>query len=371
MKDIAEWLASLDLGEYAQRFAENAIDLSDIRDLTENDLEELGVLLGHRRKMLRAIAELQGEAASKPQTSAEPGRDRAERRQLTVMFCDLVGSTELSARLDPEDMGQLVALFHHRIAEVIDGYQGIVARYMGDGVLAYFGYPQAHEDDAEQAVRAGLALVEAVPNLRTGGDTSLQVRVGIATGIAVVGDLIGEGASQEQVVVGDTPNLAARLQALAEPGTVVISASTRRLAGGQFEYRDRGPVALKGWAEPVSAWQVLRTSGAESRFEAQHETGLKPLLGRDEEMELLLRRWRHATQGEGRVVVLTGEPGIGKSHIALALQERLQAEPHVRLRYFCSAHHTNSALFPFIGQLVRAARFERGDSPAEKIAKLE
>jgi class 3 adenylate cyclase/predicted ATPase len=371
MKDIAEWLASLDLGEYAQRFAENAIDLSVIRDLTENDLEELGVLLGHRRKMLRAIAELQGEAASKPQTSAEPGRDRAERRQLTVMFCDLVGSTELSARLDPEDMGQLVALFHHRIAEVIDGYQGIVARYMGDGVLAYFGYPQAHEDDAEQAVRAGLALVEAVPNLQTGAEAPLQVRVGIATGVALVGDLIGEGGSQEQAVVGETPNLAARLQVLAEPGTVVISASTRRLTGGQFEYRDRGPVALKGWAEPVPAWQVLRTSGVASRFEAQHESKLTPLFGRDEEIELLLRRWRDVSQGEGRVVVLTGEPGIGKSHITLALQERLLAEPHISLHYFCSAHHTNSALLPFVGQLKRAAQFERGDTPAEKLAKLE
>jgi class 3 adenylate cyclase/tetratricopeptide (TPR) repeat protein len=371
MKDIAEWLASLDLGEYAQRFAENAIDLSVIRDLTENDLEELGVLLGHRRKMLRAIAELQGEAASKPQTSAEPGRDRAERRQLTVMFCDLVGSTELSARLDPEDMGQLVALFHHRIAEVIDGYQGIVARYMGDGVLAYFGYPQAHEDDAEQAVRAGLALVEAVPNLQTGAEAPLQVRVGIATGVVLVGDLIGEGGSQEQAVVGDTPNLAARLQVLAEPGTVVISASTRRLTGGQFEYRDRGPAALKGWAEPVPAWQVLRTSGVAGRFEAQHESKLTPLFGRDEEIELLLRRWRGVSQGEGRVVVLTGEPGIGKSHITLALQERLLAEPHIGLHYFCSAHHTNSALLPFVGQLERAARFERGDTSAEKLAKLE
>jgi predicted ATPase/class 3 adenylate cyclase len=370
MKDIAEWLASLDLGEYAQRFAENAIDLSVIRDLTENDLKELGVLLGHRRKMLRAITELQ-EEATKPQTPAEPGRDRAERRQLTVMFCDLVGSTALSARLDPEDMRQVMALFHRRIAEVIGGYQGIVARYMGDGALAYFGYPQAHEDDAEQAVRAGLALVEAVGSLQTGAEPPLQIRVGIATGVAVVGDLIGEGGAQERAVVGDTPNLAARLQVLAEPGTVVISASTRRLTGGQFEYRDRGPVALKGWAEPVPAWQVLRTSGVASRFEAQHESKLAPLFGRDEEIELLLRRWRGVSQGEGRVVVLTGEPGIGKSHITLALQERLQAEPHTSLHYFCSAHHTNSALFPFVGQLERAARFERSDTPAEKFAKLE
>ena len=372
MKDIAEWLASLDLGEYAARFAENGVDLSVIRDLTENDLKELGVLLGHRRKMLRAIAELQWAPASKPQTAVEPAaQDHAERRHITVMFCDLVGSTALSARLDPEDMRQVMVLYHGRIAEVIAGYQGIVARYMGDGVLAYFGYPQAHEDDAEQALRAGLALVDVVPNLQTGADVPLQVRVGIATGVAVVGDLIGEGASQEQAVVGDTPNLAARLQTLAEPGTVVISASTRRLTGGHFEYRDLGAVALKGWAEPMVAWQVLRTSGVESRFEAQHDSKLTPLFGRDEEIDLLIRRWRLATQGEGRVVVLTGDPGIGKSHIGVALQERLQAEPHTTLRYFCSAHYANSALFPFIGQLERAARFKRGDTRNEKLAKLE
>jgi predicted ATPase/class 3 adenylate cyclase len=370
MKDVANWLASLELGEYAQRFAENAIDLSVICDLTESDLKELGVLLGHRRKILRAIAELQRAPASTPQMETEPARD-AERRQLTVMFCDLVGSAALAARLDPEDMRQLIALFHRRIAEVIADYQGIVARYMGDGVLAYFGYPQAHEDDAEQAVRAGLVLIEAVANLQTSSDSPLQIRVGIATGVAVVGDLIGEGGSQEQAVVGETPNLAARLLALAEPGTVMISASTRRLTGGQFEYRDRGPVALKGWVEPVPTWQVLRTSGVESRFEAQHESKLAPLFGRDEEIELLSRRWHAATQGEGRVVVLTGDPGIGKSHIALALQERLHTEPHTSLRYFCSAHHTNSALFPFVGQLERAAGFKRGDSPARKFAKLE
>jgi len=370
MKDVANWLASLELGEYAQRFAENAIDLSVICDLTENDLKELGVLLGHRRKILRAIAELQRAPASTPQMETELARN-AERRQLTVMFCDLVGSAALAARLDPEDMRQLIALFLHRIAEVIADYQGIVARYMGDGALAYFGYPQAHEDDAEQAVRAGLALIEAVANLQTSSDSPLQIRVGIATGVAVVGDLIGQGGSQEQAVVGETPNLAARLLALAEPGTVMISASTRRLTGGQFEYRDRGPVALKGWAEPVPTWQVLRTSGVESRFEAQHESKLTPLFGRDEEIELLSRRWHAATRGEGRVVVLTGDPGIGKSHITLALQERLQTEPRTSLRYFCSAHHTNSALFPFVGQLERAAGFKRGESPAQKFAKLE
>src|SRR5262245_38784507 len=372
MNDLEEWLASLDLGEYARRFAENGVDLSVIRDLTENDLKELGVLLGHRRKMLRAIAEMQAVPASKAQTAAEAAaQDHAERRHITVMFCDLVGSTALSARLDPEDMRQVMMLYHGRIAEIITGYQGVVARYMGDGVLAYFGYPQAHEDDAEQALRAALALVDAVPNLLTRADVPLQVRVGIATGVVVVGYLIGDGASQEQAVVGDTPNLAARLQALAEPGTVLVSASTRRLAGGHFEYRDLGAVELKGWAEPTMAWQVLGTSGVESRFEAQHDSKLTPLFGRDEEIDLLIRRWRLATQGEGRVVILTGDPGIGKSHIALALQERLQNEPHTTLRYFCSAHYVNSALFPFIGQLERAARFKRADSPAEKLAKLE
>jgi len=372
MKGVADWLASIGQSEYAQRFADNAIDLSVICDLTEQDLKELGVLLGHRRKLLRAIAELDGVAPAPTKTATKPElRDEAERRQLTVMICDLVGSTALSARLDPEDLRRVIGAYHTCIAEVIGRYQGIIARYMGDGVLVYFGYPQAHEDDAEQGVRAGLALVDAVANLRTDLDTALKVRVGIATGTVVVGDLIGEGSAQEQAVVGETPNLAARLQAAAEPGTVVISASTRRVTGGLFEYRDLGPVALKGWSEPTPAWQVVGASGAASRFEAQHTTRLTPLLGRDDEIEMLSRRWHEATQGEGRVVVLTGEPGIGKSHIARSFQERLQAEPHIRLRYYCSAHHTNSALFPFIGQLERAARFERGDAPAEKLAKLE
>ena len=367
MTGIAEWLASIGLGEYTQRFAENAIDLSVVRDLTEQDLKDLGVLLGHRRKMLRAIAELDGVAPAPTETATEPvPRDEAERRHLTVMFCDLVGSTALSARLDPEDMWRVIASYQACIGEVIGRYQGMIARYMGDGVLAYFGYPRAQEDDVEQAVRAALALVDAVANLRTNVDVSLQVRIGIATGTVVVSELLIDKALAEQAVVGETPNLAARLQTLAEPGTVLICPSTRRLTGGHFDYRDLGPLALKGWAEPIPVWQVLATSGVESRFEAMHKTKLPPLFGREEEIELLLRRWRHATQEEGRVVVLTGEPGIGKSHIALALDERLQSEPHITLRYFCSAHHTNSALFPFIGQLERAAGFERGDSPTQE-----
>src|SRR5262245_14552558 len=371
MKGVAEWLASIGLSEYAQRFADNAIDLSVVRDLTEQDLKDLGVLLGHRRKILRAIAELPA-ALAPTETATEPvPREESERRQLTVMFCDLVGSTALSARLDPEEMWRVIASYHACIGEVIGRYQGMIARYMGDGVLAYFGYPRAQEDEAEQAVRAALAAVDAVANLRTTVDEALQVRIGIATGTVVVSELLIDETPAEQAVIGETPNLAARLQALTEPGTVSICPQTRQLTGGHFDYRDVGPVALKGWIEPVQVWQVLRASSVESRFEAMHKAKLPPLFGREEEIELLLRRWQHATQGEGRVVLLTGEPGIGKSHIALALDERLQGEPHRTLRYFCSAHHANSALYPIIGQLERVAGFERGDSAAQKLSKLQ
>jgi class 3 adenylate cyclase/tetratricopeptide (TPR) repeat protein len=294
----------------------------------------------------------------------------AERRHLTVMFCDLVGSTALSARLDPEDMREIVGAYLRCCADLITKAGGFVAKYMGDGVLAYFGYPQAHEDDAERAVRGALSLVEAVPMLRTGHEATLHVRVGIATGLVVVGDLIGEGDAQERGVVGDTPNLAARLQTLAQPGQVVISQGTRRLTGGLFAYRDLGRVALKGLADPVQAWQVTGATAVQSRFEAQHETSLTPLVGRQEELELLLRRWREAESGEGRVVLLSGEPGIGKSRLTVALQERVHEEPHTRLRYFCSPQHTDSALYPIISQLERAAEFERHDTPDAKLDKL-
>jgi class 3 adenylate cyclase len=284
---ISEWLASLGMSEYAQCFADNRIDdVSILRDLTDQDLKDIGVPLGHRRKMQRAIAEMVGTAStqikSSPASEPKP-RDDAERRQLTVMFCDLVGSTALSARLDPEDLRGIIAAYHRCCTELVERNAGFIAKYMGDGVLAYFGYPQAHEHDAERAVRAGLALVEAVPKLATTAGSPLQVRVGIATGLVVVGDLIGAGAAQEQAVVGETPNLAARLQALAEPGAVVIAAATRRLTGGLFDYRDLGTAALKGFAGNVPAWQVLGASAIESRFEAMR-TAMTPLVGRDEEI---------------------------------------------------------------------------------------
>jgi class 3 adenylate cyclase len=263
---IAEWLGSLGLSEYGQRFAENGIDTDVLPDLTDQDLEKLGVLLGHRRKMLRAIGQLSG--ASPPSAAPQPApapeqkpQDTAERRQLTVLFCDLVGSTALSARLDPEDLRSIIGTYHRCCAGVISKAGGFVAKYMGDGVLAYFGYPQAREEDAERAVRAGLALVGAIPKLDANGGAALQVRIGIATGLVVVGDLLGEGAAQEQAVVGETPNLAARLQALAAPGAVVVSASTRQLTGGLFEYRNLGTLRsmrLHETASSLTSWGFWR-----------------------------------------------------------------------------------------------------------------
>ena len=375
MQQIGDWLKKLGMSEYAERFEENRIDPSVLPDLTDQDLERLGVLLGDRRKMLRAIRELAGDAPVAPHppavTEARP-QDAAERRHLTVMFCDLVGSTTLSARLDPEDLREIIGAYQRCCAVLVELNGGFVAKYMGDGVLAYFGYPQAHEDDAERAVRAGLALVEAVPKLTTAAGSPLQVRVGIATGLVVVGDLIGAGAAQEQAVVGETPNLAARLQAIAEPDTVVIAESTRKLLGNLFELQDLGARDLKGIAGPAArAWAALRTNSVESRFDALHTTGLTPLVGRDEEVELLLRRWSRAKTGEGQVVLLSGEAGIGKSRLTAAVLERLATEPHTRLRYFCSPQHTDSALYSIIGQMERAAGLAHDDKPQAKLDKLD
>jgi len=375
--DLGGWLRNLGLEQYEAAFRENAIDDTVLPSLTAEDLKDLGVgIVGHRRKLLDAIAALRTDAnANKVPPDVPPAIDRspkdtAERRQLTVMFCDLVGSTALSARLDPEDLRGIIGAYHRCCSELVERNGGFVAKYMGDGVLAYFGYPQAHEHDAERAVQAGLALVEAVPKLKTAAVVPLQVRVGIATGLVVVGDLIGAGAAQEQAVVGETPNLAARLQALAEPGAVVIASSTRRLNGRLFEYRDLGTVALKGFAENVPAWQVLGAGATESRFEALHATNT-PLIGRDEEIDLLMRRWEQAKRGDGCVVLISGEPGIGKSRIAQTVLERLSGEPHTPLRLFCSPHHQDSALYPTITQLERAAGFRREDTAEQRLDKLE
>ena len=285
------------------------------------------------------------------------------------MFSDLVGSTALSARMDPEDLREVISAYQKCVAETVGRFGGFVAKYMGDGVLIYFGYPQAHEDDAERAVRAGLELVAAVGALKT--HAPLQTRVGIATGLVVVGDLIGSGASQEQAIVGETPNLAARLQGVAEPNSVVIAESTRKLVGNLFELEDLGAQDLKGIAGPVRAWTAIRPSAVESRFDALHASGLTELVGREEELELLMRRWSKAKAGEGQVVLLSGEPGIGKSRLTAALMERLAGEPHTRLRYFCSPQHTDSALYPIISQMERAAGFRHDDNTQAKLDELD
>jgi class 3 adenylate cyclase len=347
--DVAEWLRGLGLDQYITAFRVNDIDGEVLSRLTADDLRKLGVTsIGHRRRLLDAIATLGAdEALPTPPPPIAPysgdplpnpppfaalageGRVDAERRQLTVMFCDLVGSTALSARLDPEDLRRIIGAYHRCVTEIVESFGGFVAGYMGDGVLVYFGYPQAHEDDAERATRCGLALVDRVPQL--GQRDELHARVRVATGLVVVG-----GEVVEHDVAGDTPNLAARLQAVAEPDAVVIAARTRWLIGDLFEYRDLGEIQLKGISGPVSAWQALRPSAVASRFEALRGSGLTPLVGRDEEIDLLLRRWARAKAGDGQVVLISGEPGIGKSRLTAALAERFHAEPHLRLRYFCS-----------------------------------
>jgi class 3 adenylate cyclase len=375
--DLGGWLRSLGLERYEAAFRENEIDETVLPSLTAEDLKDLGVgVVGHRRKLLDSIAALRtdatakdpsGDAVSSP-PSATP-EDRAERRQVTVMFSDLVGSTALSARVDPEDLREVISAYQNCVAETVGRFGGFVAKYMGDGVLVYFGYPQAHEDDAEQAVRAGLDLVAAVTSLKA--DTALQARVGIATGLVVVGDLIGSGDAQERGIVGETPNLAARLQGIAQPNTVVIADSTRRLLGNLFELQDLGATDLKGISGPARAWAALRASSVESRFEALHTTGLIALVGREEESELLLRRWSRAKAGEGQVVLLAGEAGIGKSRLTAALLESLATEPHTRLRYFCSPQHTDSALYPIIGQMERAAGLAHDDKLQARLDKLD
>ncbi|KRQ93785.1 adenylate cyclase [Bradyrhizobium jicamae] len=379
--DVTAWLCGLGLGQYQQSFRENDIDAEVLLDLTAEDLIGLGVAsIGHRRKLLAAIAALRvgSIAATTPAAAAPAGisakaspASEAERRQLTVMFVDLVDSTALAARLDPEEMANVLRTYQSAVVSAIVRFEGHVAKYMGDGVLAYFGYPRAHEDEAERAVRAGLAAVAAVHGLGSGQGETLAARVGIATGPVVVGELIGEGAAREQTVVGDTPNLAARLQTLAEPSTLVISARTRELIGGLFELAELGVQILKGFPVPVRAWRVIGEGAAESRFEALHGAGMTPLVGRENEIGLLLEHWERTKEGEGQVVLLVGEPGIGKSRLVRALRGRLENEPLTVLSHYCSPHHQTSPLHPVIGLLERAAGFTADDPAATKLDKLE
>ena len=372
--DLGGWLRSLGLERYEAVFRDNEIDADVLHDLTDNHLREMGVALGARLKLLKAIAALSPRAEPASRTSAVAlaslAVDAAERRQVTVMFSDLVGSTSLSVRMDPEDLREVISAYQKCVAETVHRFDGFVARYMGDGIVVYFGYPQAHEDDAERAVRAGLELITAVTALKS--RASLQTRVGIATGVVVVGDLLSSGETQERGMVGKTPNLAARLQGIAEPNSVVICDSTRRLLGNLFELKDLGPRDdLKGVDEATRAWAALRASSIASRFEALHASSMTTLVGREEEFGLLLRRWARAKNGEGQVVLLSGEPGIGKSRLTAALLESVLAEPHTCLRYFCSPQHRDSALYPIIGQMERAAGLAHDDSPRARLDKLD
>src|SRR3984957_19204690 len=370
--DIAVWLRNLGLQQYEALFRENDIDAEVLSDLTDADLEKIGVSLGHRKRLLKAVAALAGPAAPLPAaTPIPPVADAAERRQLTVMFSDLVGSTALLARLDPEDMREVIRAYQDACSGAVARYDGFVAKFMGDGVLAYFGFPRAHEEDAERAVRAGLDIAAVVAKLETRANENLKVRIGIATGIVVVGDLVGQGSAQEPPVVGEAPNLAARLEGLAEPGSVVIAESTRRLLGETFELTPLGPQTLKGLDAPVLGWAVLREAENLSRFEASRSQGMTPFVGREHEVALLLECWREASEGEGQVALITGEAGIGKSRVLTALSERIGDEPHVRVRYQCSPHHVNDAFYPITSQIWHAASFVSGEPAAARLDKLE
>jgi class 3 adenylate cyclase/predicted ATPase len=369
--DVAVWLRALDLERYGQTFLDHGIDGEVLPDLTDADLEKIGVLLGHRKKILKAIAQLRGSGS----LSTELGeplvvaaiRPQAERRQITALFCDLVGSTALGSRIDPEDFHELMSAYHTCVVEAVQPFGGCVAKYFGDGDLVYFGYPDAHEDDAEQAIRAALEVVSAMRAIGAGPE-QLKVRVGIATGVVIVGDLFPSEVRERQIV-GEPLNIAARLQALAAPGCVVIADSTRKLVGALFEVRDLGPKSLKGIPEQLRVWQVLGPSVTESRFDALHAGGLTPLVGRDEHIKEILRRWEQAQSGDGQVVLLGGEAGIGKSRISASVVNHI-TEPHTTLRFFCSPSRANSALYPFINQLESAARFDRKDSSHAKVRKL-
>jgi class 3 adenylate cyclase/predicted ATPase len=370
MEEIADWLEKLGMSEYTQCFTEHKIDVSVLRDLTDQDLKDIGMPLGHRRKILAAIGKLTAIAPATPKfaVGTEPGTDTAERRQVTAMFADLVGSTTLSTRMDPEDLREVISAYQKCVTETVRRFDGFVARYMGDGALVYFGYPRAHEDDAERAIRAGLELIKAVTELKS--RASLQTRVGIATGLVVVDDLIGWGEAQKRGIVGETPNLAARLQALAAPNSLLISASTKRLLSAAFELRDLGLQELKDLSKPLHVYQVIGARNIASRFEAAHAGSLTPLIGRSTELNLLLDRWQKAKEGDGQVVLLSGIPGVGKSRLIHELKLNIQGEPHFLLQHQCSPYHSDSAFFPVIDRIEQAAQLTRGDSAEDKLAKL-
>jgi predicted ATPase/class 3 adenylate cyclase len=372
--DIGAWLRGLGLGQYESAFRDSEVEADVLSELTETDLEKLGLPLGPRKRILKAIANLV-DADKAPEAASParpmPAKDTAERRQLTVMFCDLVGSAAMSARLDPEDLSSVIGAFQKACASAVTAFGGSIAKYMGDGVLVYFGYPEAHEDDAERAVRAGLALLDAIVAMRLPLPVQPQVRVGIATGLVVVGELIGQGGAQERVAVGETLNLAARIQAVASPDWVVVAELTRRLAGVAFEYESLGPHELKGIPGAPLLWRVTGESATRGRFNTMIAKGLTPLVGRGEEIGLLRRRWDYAKEGDGQLVLLSAPAGYGKSRLTQSFREHLDDSSIACLQYFGSPFHVNSPFHPFIRQLERAAGMVRTDSAAQKLDRLE
>jgi predicted ATPase/class 3 adenylate cyclase len=382
---VAAWLESLGLARYRELFEQNAITWDVLPELNDGDLASMGIVLGHRKQLLRAIAQLshrgEGDTATtlsvttaQETTASSSSRDQAERRQLTVMFCDLVGSTTLARRLDPEDLQASIRRFLDACSEAIGRFNGYIAKYMGDGLLVYFGYPHAHEHDAERAVYAGLAVLEVVKALPHDSlppqNFLIAARIGIATGHVIVGELMGQDTAKERSVFGETPNLASRLQALAAPNQLIVDSATRRLVGAEFEFADQGTVSLKGFETPVQVWQVLDSKLSTSRFESYRSGRLTNFIGREHETALLLGRWREAVEGEGQVVLLCGEAGIGKSRIVRSLRDRLAEERYQTIQFQCSPYHTNTALYPVINYLRQAVGLTGEDTPPAQLQKL-
>lgn len=383
---VAAWLESLGLDRYREVFQQNAITWDVLSELNDEDLTSLGVLLGHRKKLLRAVAQLsQGSGLDLAQSVAMPAstartpptfvRDQAERRQLTVMFCDLVGSTALARRLDPEDVQEIIRRFLDACSQAVGRFNGYVAKYMGDGLLVYFGYPHAHEHDAERAVHAGLAILDLVKTSfrdnPTSQESEIAVRVGIATGKVIVGEIIGEETAKERSVFGETPNLAARLQSLAAPNQLVVDSATKRLVGNEFEFADAERVSLKGFDMPIEVWRVVGTKASVSRFDSYRSGRLAGFIGREHELALLLGRWREAAGGEGQVVLLCGEAGIGKSCLTVHLRNQISGEDCQTVQLQCSPYHTNTALHPVIHCLQQAATLTGEDDAHAQREKLE
>jgi class 3 adenylate cyclase len=369
MESLGEWLIANGLSEFEEVFAQNQVDLKTLFVLTDLDLKELGLPFGPRKQILNTIAELKNQTARRPGVETPKTFSPGERRQLTVMFCDLVGSTALSTILDPEELNALIKSYRAACGAVVSRYAGHVAQYLGDGILVYFGWPVAYEDSAERAARSALDIIDAVKAMPSA--RPLAVRIGLATGPVVVGEDSFDGGAEAGLAVGETPNLAARLLALANPGEIVIASATRRLLGNAFSMADLGRHSIKGIEQPVQAWRLDEARRVEGRFKAAHGgIEIAPLVGREDEATLLEHCWEQTRGGSGQVVLIVGQPGIGKSRLTQGMQERI-LEPHTSLHHQCSPFHLNSPLHPFIEELESCAGFARQDAPVQRFEKLE